>query len=97
MLSIEQCRELIPDSQKENEIYKQYIKYSVSKPLLFGKEQHWKAYFEGYEMGYRDAAEDSLKSLITSVGMDLQKFPTNVDEQFEVMKKALQKYYEEKK
>lgn len=80
--------------KKENEIHEQYIKYSVNKPLFFGKEEHWKAYYEGYEVGYRDAAEESLDSLIKKLGIDLQKFPTQVDEQFNVMKKALQKYYE---
>lgn len=81
--------------KEENEVYKEYIKYNPNKPLLFGKEEHWKTYYEGYEMGYRDAAEESLNSLVKTVGMNLKKFPTNVDEQFDVMKKALQKYYEE--
>lgn len=82
--------------KKENEIYEQYIKYNFNRPWFFGKEEHWKTYYEGYEMGYQDAAEESLNSLIKTVGMDLNKFPTDVDEQFDVMKKALQKYYEEK-
>jgi hypothetical protein len=83
--------------KSENEIRKDYTKYNHNRPWLFGKEEHWKTYFEGYEMGYQDAAEESLNSLIKEVGMDLHNFPTNVDEQFKVMKSALQNYYADKK
>ena len=82
--------------KEEKDIYEQYLKYSTNKPFLFGKEEHWKVYYEGYEMGYRDVAEESLNSLIKTLGIEVNKFPTNVDEQFDVMKKALQKYYKDK-
>ncbi len=81
----------------ENEIHKDYIKHNFNRPWFFGKEEHWRTYFEGYEMGYREAAEESLNSLTKELGMDLHNFPTKVDEQFTVMKKALQQYYESKK
>lgn len=80
--------------KNEKEIYEEYVKYCHSKPLFFGKEEHWKNYCEGYEMGYRAAAEESLNSMNKELGIDLKNFPTNVDEQFKVMKEALQKYYE---
>ena len=82
--------------KEEKKIYEEYIKYNFNRPWFFGKEEHWKNYYEGYEMGYRDASEDSLNSMIKEFGMDLNNFPTNVDEQFKVMKEALQKYYNNK-
>ena len=82
--------------KKEDEIYAEYNKYSTSKPLFFGKDDHWKSYYEGYEMGYQDAAKESLESFTKEVDMDPENFPTEVDEQFDVMKKALKKYYQDK-
>lgn len=82
--------------KEENEIYNEYIKCSVSKPMFFGKDDHWKAYQEGYETGYQDAIEESLKSFIKEFDMDLKNFPTEVDDQFNVMRKALKKYYQDK-
>lgn len=79
----------------EDEIYQEYKRFYLG-PWLFGRNAHWKGYFEGYEMGYQDAIEECQKSLIKDLGIDLENFPTEVDEQFEVIKKALTEYYENK-
>ncbi len=47
--------------KEENEIYKDYIKYNFNRPWFFGKEEHWKTYYEGYEMGYQDALRELQK------------------------------------
>lgn len=81
----------------EKEIYNEYLKYDFRRPFLFGKESHWRAHYEGYEVGYEDGVEETQESWYKELGMDLEKFPVNVDEQFNVMKKALREYYESKK
>lgn len=80
--------------KKETEIYAEYIKYNPNKPMLIGKENHWKTYYEGYEMGYQDAIEERDQSWHKELGIDLEKFPLEVNEQFSVMRKALQEYYQ---
>ena len=81
----------------EKEIYNEYLKYNHRRPFLFGKESHWRTHYEGYEVGYEDGVEETQESWYKELGMDLEKFPVNVEEQFNVMKKALQEYYESKK
>lgn len=82
--------------KNKQKIHKDYLQYCTSRPTLFGKDQHWNAYFEGYEMGYQDASEESLNSFIKEMGMDLKDFPTDIDKQFEVMRDALLSYYANK-
>ena len=80
----------------EKEIYNEYLKYNHRRPLIFGKEEHWRTHYEGYEMGHEDGINETNNSWYKELGMDLEKFPINVDEQFDVMKKALQEYYTKK-
>lgn len=81
----------------EKEIYNEYLKYNYRRPFLFGKESHWRTPYEGYEVGYEDGVEETQESWYRELGMDLEKFPVDIEEQFSVMKEALQKYYESKK
>jgi len=81
----------------EKEIYKEYLEFNHKRPLIFGKEQHWRAHYEGYEMGHHDGVTETNNSWYKELGMDTKNFPTNTDEQFAVMKKALREYYEKQK
>ncbi len=82
---------------KEEDIYKEYVKYNFNRPWFFGKEEHWKTYYEGYEMGWQKAQDESVSYFREKLGLNLYNFPAELEEQYEIMKKALQKYYEEKK
>ncbi|HBB38190.1 MAG: hypothetical protein UV82_C0007G0056 [Candidatus Magasanikbacteria bacterium GW2011_GWD2_43_18] len=83
--------------KEEQKIYQDYLKYNPKKPLLFGKQEHWENFLDGYEVGYQAAVEESQASLEKELGFDLKNFPFSVDEQFAVMRKALQDYYKSKK
>jgi len=77
----------------ETDIYKEYLEYNHKRPFLFGKEQHWRTHYEGYEVGHQDVVTETNDSWYKELGIDLKNFPINVDEQFSIMKKALQEYY----
>jgi len=77
----------------EKDIYKEYLKYNHRRPTFLGKENHWRTHYEGYEVGHEDGVAETTDSWHKELGMNLDKFPINVDQQFKVMKKALQEYY----
>lgn len=83
--------------KEEQEIYQDYLKYNPKKPWLFGTQEHWENFFDGYEVGYQDAVAESQASLEKELGMDFENFPLDVDKHFAVMRKALQEYYKRKK
>lgn len=74
-------------------IYADYLKYYKGKIPFFLRETHWKIYYDAYKFGYEEAIEENKKNWYKTLGIDLSKYPLDVDKQFEVMRKALQNYY----
>lgn len=83
--------------KSEQELFQEYLKFNPRRPLFFGKQEHWENFLDGYECGYEDAVEECHENWGKELGMDVENFPVDIDEQFEVVREALQQYYKSKK
>lgn len=76
----------------EEQIYEQFKEFYTG-PLIFGKDEYWTGYLNGYEMGYQDAIEENTNSWYRELGIDVQRYPTGTAELFDTLKHATQEFY----